>query len=892
MNTLVRQTVSAILCSVAAIAAAPSYAQSSGSRAPIELNIPAQSLEDSLLELARQASVQLVISSGSLTQRSAPRITGTLRLNEALDRLLRDTDLGYKWTGEKTLMIAPKMAGMQTISMTTAGELARTRLAEVDEGRSDSAAATSADVAQRIELEEVLVTGSHIRGAQNLSSPVITFTREDIEASGYSTTQQFIRSLPQNLGSVSDTTVGQKNGGPGAQIAYDGSAINLRGLGSDATLVLLDGRRLAAAGDGSFVDVSLIPLNAIERIEVLTDGASAIYGSDAVAGVVNLILRKDFQGAETRLRYGAVSEGSRDERQIAQMLGGNWGSGRALLSYEYHRDTALHATDRDFIKPEMGGYADHIIIPGQERHGALVSLSQRVNDAFEISSEVLYRNRESRSDFHDFSREVESISAAEQYGGSVALQLDVTPHWQVRLSALRDHSESDLTVEDKAVAMTTRYGNATDISAVDLVGDGALGMIPGGQMRLALGAHFRSEEFEEWNGFSMSRDITAAYGELVAPLVGARNRRQGLERLELSIAGRYEDYSDFGSTFNPKMGAAWMPINGLNIRSTWGTSFKAPLFVQMAPGRHFTTVFENGFADQTGAVTGMQVTGTGVRLGPEESTNFTFGLDIEPIQLQGLKASATYFDIRYEDRIQSPFVGRSTFAALLSPESAPFVTRNPSQAEVAAFLEAPNAFCFDAQFGLTSCDSLRDQISVIVDSRLTNIAEVRTSGVDFSIRYQSGGVGGSWMFELAGTRLMDNNQLNSPGAPEVSIMNDVWRPVDLRLRNTIGFTRGPLSFAAMVNYSDDYRDRRASISAGPNQRPSVGSWTTVDSTIRYDLGGILAALGPTNTTLTLSVTNIFDRAPPFVSNREGFNYDGVNASPLGRFVSAQITTTW
>lgn len=892
MNTLVRRSVSAILCSVAAMTAFASTAHSADSGAPVELNIPAQSLEDALLELARQASVQLVISSGSLPQRSAPSITGTLRLNEALDRLLRDTDLGYKWTGEKTLMIAPRGAGMQTISTTSAGEFQSARPTQDEENREEEHLTKAEEEMRRGRVEEVVVTGSHIRGAQNLSSPVITFDRRDIEASGYSTTQQFIRSLPQNLSSVSDTTVGQQNGGPGAQISYDGSGINLRGLGSDATLVLLDGRRLASAGDGSFVDISLIPLNAIERIEVLTDGASAIYGSDAVGGVVNLILRTDFQGAESRVRYGAVTEGSRNERQVAQMLGGSWESGRALLSYEYHRDTALDAADRDFIVPEMGGYEQHVIIPGQERHGALVSLAQRVNDALEISSDLLYSNRESRSNFHELSREVGSTSMTEQYGGSVGLKVDVTSHWQVRLSALLDHSDSDLIVEDKSAAMTIRYGYATDISAVDLVGDGTLGSLPGGDVRLALGAHFRSEELEELNGFSLSRDITAAYGELVAPLFGARNRRSGLERLELAVAGRYEDYSDFGSTFNPKIGAAWSPIIGLNIRSTWGTSFKAPRFVQTVPGRQFTTVFQNGFADRSGPVTGMLVSGTGVRLGPEESTNLTVGFDIEPAQLRGFQASATYFDIRYEDRVQSPFVGSEFFAALLSPESAPFVTRNPTQSQVSAMLSMPNALCFSDQFALVNCDSLRDEVGVIVDSRLTNIASVRTSGVDFSVRYQFGGVAGSWMFEFAGTRLLENAQQNTPGTAEVSVMNDVWRPVDLRLRNTIGFTRGPLSIGAIVNYTDGYKDRRAFSSAGANQRPTVGSWTTVDTTLRYDLGRIFRKFGPANTMFTLSAINIFDRDPPFVANLEGFNYDGVNSSPLGRFVSAQITATW
>ena len=106
-----------------------------------------------------------------------------------------------------------------------------------------------------------------------------------------------MRHLPQNL----SAGVGQQNfgvPGSGQDITQYGAGINLRGLGQRATLVLINGRRVAPSDTGSFVDVSMIPITAIERVEVVTDGASAIYGSDAVGGVVNFILRDDFRGIE------------------------------------------------------------------------------------------------------------------------------------------------------------------------------------------------------------------------------------------------------------------------------------------------------------------------------------------------------------------------------------------------------------------------------------------------------------------------------------------------------------------------------------------------------------------------------------------------------------------
>src|SRR5690606_16722344 len=114
-----------------------------------------------------------------------------------------------------------------------------------------------------------------------------------------------------------------------------GSSINLRGLGNASTLLLLNGDRPPLGGFGGvFGDISLIPASAIERIEVIADGASAIYGSDAVAGVVNVIPRLRFEGAETSLRYG-TADGDSQDVLASQILGRGWDSGHAVLAYEF-----------------------------------------------------------------------------------------------------------------------------------------------------------------------------------------------------------------------------------------------------------------------------------------------------------------------------------------------------------------------------------------------------------------------------------------------------------------------------------------------------------------------------------------------------------------------------
>lgn len=333
MNTLVKQTVSAILCATA-LTAVSAHAQSPGSHAPIELNIPAQSLEDSLLELARQASVQLVISSGSITQRNAPSINGTLRLNDALDRLLRDTDLGYKWTGERTLMIAPKGAGMQTISATSKDQRSSKRLAQAEEEKPSVPDSRLEEVTLSSKsIPEVLVEGARtlnvdIRRSEDDPMPYVVVEREEIARSGATTVEDFFKSrLSMNTQQLSNAQL------PTAVNGATGT-INLRGLYGGQTLILVDGRRLARnaiGGDPGQPDVNAIPLSAIERIEVLPTSAAAIYGGDATGGVVNIVLRRDYVGVETKLTYANTFESDAGSWQADISAGYAFNQGRTTV---------------------------------------------------------------------------------------------------------------------------------------------------------------------------------------------------------------------------------------------------------------------------------------------------------------------------------------------------------------------------------------------------------------------------------------------------------------------------------------------------------------------------------------------------------------------------------
>lgn len=185
---------------------------------------------------------------------------------------------------------------------------------------SDEPAFAQAPVDPVRQLDAVEVTGSRLRRTDTETpAPVQVITREDIARSGAASLYDVMQTLPAaNAFTSNENDAGRSRGASG---------VSLRGLGESATLILINGRRVASFGfnesfgNGTFVDLNQIPIGAIDRIEVLLDGASAVYGSDAVAGVVNVILRRSFRGAEVTAGLGRSSHGDADQRTASLTLG-------------------------------------------------------------------------------------------------------------------------------------------------------------------------------------------------------------------------------------------------------------------------------------------------------------------------------------------------------------------------------------------------------------------------------------------------------------------------------------------------------------------------------------------------------------------------------------------
>ncbi len=202
-------------------------------------------------------------------------------------------------------------------------------------------------------VETVTVTGTSIRGQAPTGDNLITVDRVDIESQGVQTVQQLLTTVPQISSAFGTTSQGGQNGDGTGQ--FIPTIHNLGGGASAATLVLINGHRIPGAGLTVIdTDPTVIPASALERVEVLPDGASSIYGSDAVAGVINFITRKNFTGVEANVQAGVADHYSSFDANI--LWGTSWSGGSVMMDYDYSSRSNLMNASRGFLNPRHDLY--------------------------------------------------------------------------------------------------------------------------------------------------------------------------------------------------------------------------------------------------------------------------------------------------------------------------------------------------------------------------------------------------------------------------------------------------------------------------------------------------------------------------------------------------------
>lgn len=328
----------------------------SGSTLRKPTNIPVQSLDAALRYLADDRGFQVVFAYEELEGLSTAGVTGQLTTEEAIDRLLYGTHLDYCHLGRNTITIVPadRISGAMNVALLETGGAgsfsSRLRVAQADTPSVSQASDRNGSDALATSIEHVVVTGSNIKRLETENVlPVTVLDQGAIEARNAVTPLEMLSSLPQ----ITNAPLSEAGVGFGAARG-DAATVNMRGIGASNTLILLNGRRLTphpTSGTTTYaVNINQLPSQGLSRIDVLRDGASAIYGSDAVAGVINYITRSDFRGAQARMRYGVPEQGGGENIQGTLTFGTEFASGRGRLmtTLDAFQREPIYLTQRSF----------------------------------------------------------------------------------------------------------------------------------------------------------------------------------------------------------------------------------------------------------------------------------------------------------------------------------------------------------------------------------------------------------------------------------------------------------------------------------------------------------------------------------------------------------------
>ncbi len=289
-----------------------------------DINLGPNRLHRSLIDLGRQTQVSIIFSS-EMPNQASPEVRGRFTALEVLEQLIEGRDLEYLVVGPQTLVVLPRCYAARSC-----------RAMHEELGFS---------MQQYPVIEELIVRGESVTGSRfkqlnaNGFTPVEILTSTEIRLTGAQTMAELMRFTPEVVGNSTNTAV--SNGGNGM------ASVTLRGLPANNTLVLVNGQRIASnALDGSFVDLNSIPLAAVDRIEILKDSGSSIYGSDAIAGVVNVILKKRFQGALINAFYGGAGAGDNATQRYDFVAGISLDRLDLMMTASHYQQDGIFSRDR------------------------------------------------------------------------------------------------------------------------------------------------------------------------------------------------------------------------------------------------------------------------------------------------------------------------------------------------------------------------------------------------------------------------------------------------------------------------------------------------------------------------------------------------------------------
>ncbi|MCF4010778.1 TonB-dependent receptor [Rheinheimera sp. UJ63] len=823
----------------------------------------------------------------------------------------------------------------------------------------------AAAVAQEQEstVERIQVTGSNIkRNDLEGAAPVQVIGREDIDRSGFANLQQLLETLPA-AGNGTFSTRGNNQD----STANGGAAISLRGFGPDATLVLINGRRVASSAfaEGivnSFVDINNIPVAAIERIEILKDGASAVYGSDAVAGVVNVILRKNFEGTEVTIGHGGTTGPSYEETNFSLLWGTGDDDSNATVILDYFKNTGLMRNEVGIYgtvyQPENGidgrsssGFPGTFIVNGVLTPDTACPASSIVNNVcrydFGPSGAVLptaerigfmFQGSQKFSDYAEGYIELSAqhntsmaFGAATPLGRTAGLTVGAdhpnNPYgsdiiinnfrtvdagsrvWNIESDTLRLVSGVRGTISDWDYDISAQKGRSKSLQSGG-IGDGwirvdylqneinagrynpfggtindpdvvaaiSTSLVRQGEshmtsfsaniageaftigditVQMAAGAEYREEDvsdkpdeqFERGLIFGTeaisaqaARDITAAYIEFLIPLT---------DTFDVTLAGRADDYSDFGSTTNPQISVSWRPLDNFSVRGSWGKGFRAPSLAQigLGPSQDSPLVDDYYRCTSDNVCEGERersviYTSDGV-LQPEESTTWNVGV-VWQIN-DAFDVTADVWSIKQDNKIdQNPV--ENIYALECNNQASVICQR------------------FDPLPGETL-----GQLDKIYNIYV-NLSSQEASGIDLTAGYKIN------LEDMGLVKLgLDWSYIDSFKKDNLQYAGELNYPQH-RGRATADWTFGDFGLTATVQYIGEFESFQALSVMESVEATMVDSQTLLDLQGRYNFND--------KTVFTVGVNNLFDTDPPFTAR--GYGYVAETHGLRGQYVYGSV----
>ncbi|QJU58447.1 TonB-dependent receptor [Sphingomonas sp. AP4-R1] len=855
----------ALLAAVAIGTLVPAAPALAADERRVEYNIEAGDLGEALKTVSRLSRKEIIFNSQAVLGRSAPRLRGTYSANEAVRALLEGSGLTAQY--RKDVVIIRGRSGPP-------GEVA---------GRSAGDA-------------DIVVTGSHIRGGEGIS-PMVVASKTAIEKRGISDLGSFARSLVQNYSGGQNPGVAAGGQG-GSENVTSSSTLNLRGLGADATLTLFNGHRVAYDAISQGVDISAVPLAAVERVEVVTDGSSALYGSDAVGGVANVVLRRDFDGAIVSARVGGATDGGNFEQQYNLVTGRRWSTGGFMAAVDYRHTTPIKAGDRSYTQ---SNHPSETLQSGMTQYSAVLAGHQNLSEGVALELDAQFSKRDSSLCVNYTVTDGCLVSGTNinvdtrSWTVAPALKVAVGSAWEVRLAGVIGESRVN---QNAAIAFDGSFflvqkGLYTNrIRSVELGADGPLFELPGGDARIALGGGVRDTRLiidvatiESGTAtpslnFVESRPVHYGFAEVSLPFISASNEIPFVNRLSLSAAMRYEDVGGVGDVATPKFGVAYSPVRDIALKFSWGKSFKAPTLYQSGQPRQGASQPGETFFLPPSPVPGavLYLIGGNPELKPERATNWTATASFTPSFAEGLRVDVSLFRIKYRDRAVSP-IPLNSLAFL--PIYSPYITLNPTREQVLAALSGLSAI-YDQGGG----DPTTAPVGAIVTNYLQNAARQKIEGVDIAADYAFS-LGDRDHFHLVGAAsYLKSIQQLTADQPSVQLAGIIFRQPHWRASSSLEWQRGGFSLSGVLSYIGGSLDNRVA----PFQR--VGSFATFDLVGRFETGDVGGPLA--NTTFLVSALNVFNKKPPFIRTISpiGYNYDSNNFPSTGRFLSLSISKSF